>query len=66
MIYNNKIIYEQNAERTTSGFARAGVYAADTFVLIFKRVARPSICETPALAKPPPRYLQAADSALGQ
>jgi len=32
---------------------------ADTFVLIFKRVARPNLCETPALAKPLSRCVQA-------
>jgi len=32
-----------------------GCMPADTFVLIFKCVARPNLCETPALAKPPPR-----------
>ena len=31
---------------------------ARTFVLIFKCVARPNLCETPALVKPPPRYRQ--------
>jgi len=31
---------------------------ARTFVLIFKCVARPNLCEPPALAKPPPRYRQ--------
>jgi len=35
---------------------------ADTFVLIFKCVARPNICEAPALAKPPPRCRQWRDS----
>ena len=31
---------------------------ADSFVGIWKFVARPNLCETPALAKPPPRYGQ--------
>ena len=29
-----------------------------TFVLIIKRVDRTNLCETPALAKPPPRCAQ--------
>jgi len=32
-----------------------GCMPARTFVLIIKCVARPNICEPPALAKPPPR-----------
>jgi len=54
----------------TEGFVQRAVLRerggmpARTFVLIFKRVARPNLCETPALAKPPPRYVQAADSAV--
>jgi len=37
---------------------------ADSFVGIWKFIARPNLCETPALAKPPPRWLQCAgDSA---
>jgi Pyruvate/2-oxoacid:ferredoxin oxidoreductase delta subunit/flavodoxin len=35
-------------------------------VLIFNLCARASGSETPAFAKPPPRYVQAADSAVGQ
>ena len=35
-----------------------GCMPARTFVLIFKCVARPNLCEPPALAKPPPRYRQ--------
>ena len=31
----------------TGGFARAGVYAARTFVRICRCVARPSLCEPP-------------------
>gem|GEM_PF-5460698 len=38
-----------------------GCMPADTFVLIFRCVARQNLCETPALAKPPPRCTQAAD-----
>jgi hypothetical protein len=37
---------------------------AETFVQIWKFIARPNLCETPACAKPPPRYVQAEDSAL--
>jgi hypothetical protein len=32
---------------------------AETFVQIFKCIARPNFCETPACAKPLGRYLQA-------
>jgi hypothetical protein len=39
---------------------------AETFVQIWKCIARPNICVPPALAKPPPRYLQAAESAIGK
>jgi len=35
---------------------------ADSFVRIWKFIARPNFCETPACVKPPPRYRQAADS----
>jgi hypothetical protein len=35
-------------------------------MLIFKCVARLNFCETPAIAKPPPRYLQASESAVGK
>jgi hypothetical protein len=37
---------------------------AQTFVLIFKCVARPNLCETPALAKPPPRCTSVVDRAV--
>ena len=43
-----------------------GCMPARTFVLIFKCVARPNLCETPALAKPPPRCRQAGDSVVGK
>jgi hypothetical protein len=35
---------------------------ADSFVRIWKFIARPNICETPACVKPPARYVQAVDS----
>jgi hypothetical protein len=31
---------------------------ADSFVGIWKCIARPNLCETPACVKPPPRYVQ--------
>jgi hypothetical protein len=37
---------------------------AETFVGIWKFIARPNLCETPACVKPPPRYVQAGDSAV--
>jgi len=37
---------------------------ADSFVRIWKFIARPNLCETPACAKPPPRWLQVWDSAV--
>jgi hypothetical protein len=42
---------------------KRGRMPAETFVRICKFTARPSLCETPALAKPPPRYLSFWDSA---
>jgi len=33
---------------------------ADSFVGIWKFVARPNLCETPACVKPPPRYMPPA------
>ena len=33
---------------------------ADSFVGIWKCIARPNLCEPPACVKPPPRYLQVA------
>jgi len=38
---------------------------ADSFVRIWKFVARPNLCGTPACVKPPPRYLPYKDSAYG-
>jgi len=35
---------------------------ADSFMRIWKFVARPNLCETPACVKPPPRYLSFWDS----
>ena len=37
---------------------------AETFVGIWKFIARPNLCETPACVKPPPRYLSGVDSAV--
>jgi hypothetical protein len=34
---------------------------ADSFVGIWKFIARPNLCEAPACVKPPLRYVQAAD-----
>ena len=62
--YNAKTLIK----RATVGFVQRavlrerGCMPADTFVLIFKRVARPNLCDTPACVKPPPRYRQAGDS----
>jgi hypothetical protein len=44
--------------------AQAGAWLARKFVGIFNICARANGSETPAFAKPPPRYVQAADSAL--
>jgi len=35
---------------------------AESFVGIWKFIARPNLCGTPACVKPLPRYRQAADS----
>ena len=43
---------------------KRGCMPADSFVLIFKCVARRNFCGTPACVKPPPRYLQVTDSAV--
>jgi hypothetical protein len=48
------------AQRAVS--RKRGCMPARTFVRICKCTARPSLCETPACVKPPPRYRQAADS----
>jgi hypothetical protein len=37
---------------------------ADSFVGIWKFIARRNICETPACVKPPPRYLSFWDNAV--
>jgi len=37
---------------------------AETFVQIWKCISRPNICETPAFIKPPPRCVQADESAV--
>jgi hypothetical protein len=38
---------------------------ADSFVGIWKFVARPNLCETPACVKPPERYMKCGgDSAI--
>jgi len=37
---------------------------AESFVGIWKFIARPNLCETPACVKPPPRYATPADSAV--
>jgi hypothetical protein len=39
---------------------------ARTFVRIWKFIARPNLCETPACVKPPPRYLSFWDSDTSQ
>jgi hypothetical protein len=49
---------KKDKRRTTSGLAQAGVWLARQFVRIFNICARPNGSETPAFAKPPPRYLQ--------
>jgi hypothetical protein len=36
---------------------------ADSFVQIWKFIARPNICETPACVKPPPRCTQSKGDA---
>jgi len=41
---------------------KRGCMPADSFVGIWKFVARPNLCETPACVKPPPRYLSFWDS----
>jgi len=41
---------------------KRGCMPADSFVLIFKCVARRNFCGTPACVKPPSRCTQAADS----
>jgi len=61
-----------NSEEATGGLVqravsrKRGCMPADSFVGIWKFIARPKLCETPACVKPPPRYLQAADSECGQ
>ncbi|MCL2329565.1 MAG: hypothetical protein FWC39_13780 [Bacteroidetes bacterium] len=37
---------------------------AESFVGIWKFVARPNLCGTPACVKPPPRWAQAGDRAV--
>jgi len=37
---------------------------ADSFVGIWKFIARPNLCEPPACVKPLGRYVQAGDSAV--
>jgi len=39
---------------------------ADSFVGIWKFITRRNFCGTPACVKPPPRYVQAGDSAVGE
>ena len=41
-----------------------GGMPADSFVGIWKFIARPNLCGTPACVKPPPRYMPYGDSAL--
>ena len=53
----------KNALPLTSGFTQAGGIPADSFVRIWKFIARPNLCGTPACVKPPPRCTQAGDSA---
>jgi hypothetical protein len=48
--------------QVTSGLAQTGVWLARKFVGIFNICARASGSETPAFAKPPPRYLSFWDS----
>ena len=44
---------------------KRGCMPADSFVEIWKFIARPNLCGTPACVKPPPRWLQCAgDSAF--
>jgi hypothetical protein len=56
-------VIKRNKLPLTSGLAQAGVWLARKFVWIFNICARPNGSETPAFAKPPPRYMQAGDSA---
>ena len=41
---------------------KRGCMPAETFVGIWKFIARPNLCGTPACVKPPPRYRQCGDS----
>jgi len=40
---------------------KRGCTPADSFVGIWKFIARPNLCETPACVKPPPRYTPAVE-----
>ena len=42
---------------------KRGCIPADSFVGIWKFIARPNLCGTPACVKPPPRCTQGVDSA---
>jgi hypothetical protein len=54
----------EKCQHITSGLAQAGVWLARKFVRIFNICARASGSETPAFAKPPPRYRQCPESAV--
>jgi len=45
-------------QQVTGGLAQAGQWLARKFVRIWKFIARPSVSESPACAKPLGRYLQ--------
>jgi hypothetical protein len=49
--------------RTTGGLAQAGAWLARKFVRIFNLCARANGSETPACAKPPPRWAPFLDRA---
>ena len=64
-MYKTKKLFRQACvQRAVS--RKRGCMPADSFVRIWKFIARPNLCETPACVKPPPRYVQAADNAAGQ
>jgi len=60
----NKTLSEGCIQRAVS--RKRGCIPADSFVRIWKFVACPNLCETPACVKPPPRCMQAGDSAMGR
>ena len=48
---------DKEASLQRAALRERGCMPIETFALNFKYVARPNLCETPALAKPPPHQV---------